>query len=155
MKGLIQPLRKEQLGKIKEIINSTELFPSELIDTMTADYFQENTNQEIWLTYNNPEPLGILYCAPERMTDGTYNALLLAIDKKHQGKGIGGALMHHLEQQLISDGHRLLLVETSGQADFEQTRQFYLKSGYEIVARIPEYYEAGDDKIVFFKILSK
>jgi ribosomal protein S18 acetylase RimI-like enzyme len=125
-----------------------------MMDEMTQDYFDSNSNNEIWLTYNNPEPIGLLYCAPERMADGTHNALLLAIHKEHQGKGIGSELMAFLENHLRNQGERVLLVETSGLDEFEMTRQFYKNNNYEIIARIPEYYEAGDDKVIFYKNLN-
>jgi len=151
MKEPIALMTRKDLLKVKEIIDSTALFPSEYLDEMTENYFGTNSNDEIWFTYGKEEPIGILYCAPERMTDGTRNALLLAVHKKHQGKGIGSKLMNHLEQFLIEQDVRMLLVETSGLEQFAQTRQFYLNNGYEKIATIPEYYEAGDAKIIFQK----
>ena len=48
----------------------------------------------------------------------------------------------------------MLLVETSGGDEFERTRRFYRTIGYEEEARIRDYYDAGDDKIVFRKALA-
>ena len=45
-------------------------------------------------------------------------------------------------------------METSGLASFESTRKFYRKCGYEEEARIREFYQAGEDKIVFRKLLT-
>ena len=45
------------------------------------------------------------------------------------------------------------LVETSGLPEFERARAFYRKCGYEEEARIREFYNAGEDKIVFRKAL--
>jgi ribosomal protein S18 acetylase RimI-like enzyme len=50
-------------------------------------------------------------------------------------------------------GGRVLLVETSGTPDFERTRAFYRKCGYEEEARIRDFYQAGADKIVYRKAL--
>ncbi len=49
---------------------------------------------------------------------------------------------------------RLLLVETSGVAGFAGQRRFYRKLGFRREARIRDYYQAGDDKVVFAKSLS-
>jgi len=54
---------------------------------------------------------------------------------------------------LKKQGVRVLLVETSGTDDFVRTRSFYEQIGYETEARIRDYYDAGDDKIVFRKAL--
>lgn len=87
------------------------------------------------------------------MTEGTWNLFLIAVSKKVQGQGIGGELVAHVEQALTLKQARILLVETSGQPDYELTRKFYPKCGYRQVANIPEYYDEGDDKIVFWKSL--
>jgi RimJ/RimL family protein N-acetyltransferase len=38
-------------------------------------------------------------------------------------------------------------------AEFERTQAFYLRCGYEKEAQIREFYQAGEDKIVFRKSL--
>ena len=87
------------------------------------------------------------------MTEGTWNALLLAVRPDRQGKGLGAALMNDIEQTLARREERILLVETSGLDAFERTRNFYRKNGYEEEARIREFYAEGEDKIVFRKAL--
>jgi hypothetical protein len=47
----------------------------------------------------------------------------------------------------------MLLVETSRLPDFDHTRKFYIKCGYEEEARIRDFYATGDDKVVFHKVL--
>jgi ribosomal protein S18 acetylase RimI-like enzyme len=87
------------------------------------------------------------------MTEGTWNLLLIAVHPERQGEGIGAALMTHAETILAAQGERVVLVETSGLPEFERTRGFYDRLGYEREARIRDYYRAGEDKIVFRKAL--
>lgn len=47
----------------------------------------------------------------------------------------------------------MLLIETSGLAGFEAQRGFYRRCGYKEEARIRDFYQAGDDKVVFRKVL--
>ena len=96
----------------------------------------------------------IAYCAPEKLTEGTWNLYLIAVHPDCQGGGIGTSMLHHLEQRLADRRERVLLVETSGLESFERTREFYRKCGYEREARIREFYQAGEDKIVFRKLLT-
>lgn len=121
---------------------------------MVAPFFAAEPCQEFWLAAAKPEPIAVAYCAQERMTEGTWNQLLLAVHPDHQGKGTGTEIMRQTEQALREQGERVLLVETSGTAEFDRTRGFYRKNGYEEEARIRDYYEAGDDKIVFRKSLA-
>lgn len=153
----IRPLSRSDLPGIKAVIAATELFPPDLLDGMTAAHFADEASPEIWLTAEAGEgsgtggPVAVLYCAPERMTSGTWNTLLIAVHPDHQGRGIGAALTRHVEAVLTGRGERVLLVETSGLPDFERTRTFYRGLGYEQEARIREFYAAGEDKIVFRK----
>ena len=144
----------DDVARLKEIVAATELFPDHLLDDMIAPYFAgENENWLVFEAEDSENIVGLAYYVPEPMTNGTYNALLLAVQPEQQGRGIGAALMTHIEQTLREQNNRILLVETSGLPKFERTRRFYRKIGYEEEARIRDFYAAGEDKIVFRKVL--
>ena len=48
-----------------------------------------------------------------------------------------------------------VFVETSGLAEFARTCWFYAEIDYTHEARIREFYQEGEDKIVFWKALAK
>ena len=121
---------------------------------MLTEYFDGNDNDRFWLTYDDSEPVGVAYCAPEQYANGTWNLYFIAVHPNRQGEGIGGKLLRYAEQMLLERGGRLLLVETSGLPDFERTQLFYRKNGYDEEARIREFYNVGDDKIIFRKALN-
>jgi ribosomal protein S18 acetylase RimI-like enzyme len=146
----IREITSSDLPFLKTVIDATELFPSEMLDGMMSGYFDGST-PDLWLTIDEGEPVAIAYCAPERMTQGTWNLLLLAVTPARQGAGHGTALLRHVESFLATQSERLLLVETSGLPEFNRTRAFYEKNGYTEVAKICDYYENGDDKIIFRK----
>lgn len=155
---MIRPLKADDLPAVKAIIDACELFPSEMLDEMVAAFFGEEPCQEFWLVFDPPEaegmPVAVAYCAQERMTEGTWNQLLIAVHPEHQGQGIGTQLMQATEGVLREHKQNLLLVETSGTDAFERTRAFYRGAGYEEEARLRDYYAPGDDKIVFRKTLA-
>ncbi len=151
----IRPIKPEDIPALKTVIDANELFPSDMLDEMIADYFQNESSSDLWFTYEDDQPIAIAYCAPEKMTEGTWNLYLIAVHPNYQGKGYGTSMMHYIEQALAERGERLLLVETSGLDSFKQTRSFYHKCGYEEEARIREFYDAGEDKIVFHKFLTE
>ena len=150
----IRPVVSKDLSDLKTVIDANELFPSEMLDDIMSDYFSNDNSHEIWLTSTvENQPVAIAYCAPEKMTEGTWNLYLIAVHPNHQGQGIGTAMVSHTEQILAVQGERILLVETSGLDSFTKTRSFYQGCGYEEEARIREFYQAGEDKIVFRKSL--
>lgn len=131
--------------------------PQELeeLSGMLTAYFNGNLGSEhFWSVYDDGEPVGVAYYAPEQYADGTWNLYFIAVRPNRQGEGLGGKLLHYIEQMLTERGDRLLLVETSGLPHFERTRAFYRKNGYDEEARIREFYKAGDDKIIFRKALT-
>lgn len=107
----------------------------------------------LWFTADDGEPIGVAYCAPEPVTDGTWNLLMLWTRHDRNGQGHGSALVRHVEDVLTERGVRLLIVETSSLPDFAGARAFYDKCGFTQEARIKNFFAAGDDKIVYTKLL--
>ena len=149
----IRPIIPEDLPALKVAIDANELFPSAMLDEMTSDFFQNQDSHDLWLTCDEGKPVALAYCAPEKMTEGTWNLYLIAVHPDYQRMGYGTAMLHYIEQTLTERGARLLLVETSGLDSYEDTRKFYRQCGYELEAIIREFYQAGEDKIVFRKSL--
>lgn len=150
----IRKVVKEDLASLKRVVDSSGLFPSDLLEGMMHDYFANESTTDIWLTREvDNKPHAIVYCAPERLTSGTYNLYLIAVHQDYQGKGLGMELMQYLENYLRSRGERVLLVETSGLPAFELTRKFYDKCLYNREAVIRDFYKEGEDKVIFWKKL--
>lgn len=150
---MIRPTILDDATALLAIAKAIGFEPGEckVLSEMMADYFSGN-NDHIWLTDDDNGPVGVAYCAPERMTNGTWNLLFIAIQPEYQGQGRGTSLIGHVEQLLRAQGARLLLVETL--ASFDRTRAFYRKCGYEEEAQIRDFYDAGADKIVYRKLLA-
>ena len=151
----IRPITSEDIPALKTVIDANDLFPSNMLDEMISDYLSNEDSQDYWFTYDDSKPVAIGYCAPERMTQGTWNLYLIAVHPDRQRIGLGTSMLYHIEQRLAKSGERILLVETSGLQSFEGTRKFYRKRGYNQEARIREFYRAGEDKIVFRKLLKQ
>jgi len=155
MNRVIRKVKKADIPELKKVLDSSELFPSYLLDDMISDYLNNDSSTDFWFTtIENGNPISIGYCAPEKLTKGTYNLYAIAVSKNQQGNGVGKQMMQYIESQLRDIGHRILIVETSGKPEFELTREFYIKCQYTKQAVIPEFYEKGDDKVVFWKKLN-
>ncbi|MGF1480271.1 MAG: GNAT family N-acetyltransferase [Cyanophyceae cyanobacterium] len=155
---MIRPSKPDDIDALMDLANAIRLFqPHELeeLNNMLAGYFDGSLgNDHFWITCDDGGPVGVAYFAPEQMANGTWNLYFIAVHPDHQGKGHGAALLRYIEQTLAARGERVLLVETSGLPDFERTRTFYRKQGFDEEARIREFYKAGDDKVIFRKALA-
>lgn len=150
----IRMITKSDTEHLKRVLDSIELFPSEMLDDMIYDYLNHPESQEIWFTATkNNIPISIGFCAPEKLTEGTYNLYAIGVKRDAQGKGTGGKMMNFIENYLKEKGHRILIVDTSGTDDFKKTRMFYEKLNYNQEAVIRDFWKEGDDKVVFWKKL--
>ncbi len=86
-------------------------------------------------------------------TVGTWDIYWIAVDRQKRGRGIGRVLSERAEAAIKRAGGRLAVIETSSTPLYDNTRGFYLKRGYETVARIPDFYSPGDDKLILLKKL--
>ena len=154
MNDKIRAVLQADVYKIKEVVDSSGLFPSEYLDEMISDYLSNPDTDEIWFTrIENETPIAIGYCVPEQLTESTYNLLAIGVLTEWQGKGIAGEMMKYIELLLKEKGGRILIVETSSDDAQIAARNFYKKIGYTQEAVIRDFWKEGEDKIVFWKKL--
>lgn len=82
---------------------------------------------DVLLYKNNQEIAGLL---TYKTTDDKAIVGLIAVSNEHQGKGIGGILLKHLETILYQKGITSLTIPT--QFENKQASNFYSKQGYSI-----------------------
>lgn len=139
-----------------DTISAADLLPPDAVAEVGADldeFLQGAASAGRWWVAAAGPIVGVAYAAAERMTDRTWNLLMLAVRPDHQGQGVGSALVRAVESDLRAVHARLLVIDTSGLESFEGQRRFYARLGYTEQARIADFYEAGEDKVVFTKSL--
>ena len=153
-KSNIRGVNAEDLPFLIDVVDSSGLFPGDMLPEMIGDSLSNTASQNYWLTYETDKPIAVAYFAPERMTSGTWNLYLIAVHAEHQHTGTGTKLMEHIEAFLASRGERILIVETSDLDEYSLTRQFYERIGYDKEAHIREFYDEGEGKVVYWKKLN-
>jgi ribosomal protein S18 acetylase RimI-like enzyme len=155
-KPMIRATEASDIPDILSLAVSSGLFPPEGTDEL-ARIVSDSLSGELgpdhlwFMDFAKDEAVGVAYCAPERLTEGTWNLYMLAIHPDVQRQGRGTALVRQVERELASRGARILLIETSGLGTYDRTRAFYRALGYDEEARIRDFYSQGDDKVVFRK----
>ncbi|MGB8646776.1 MAG: GNAT family N-acetyltransferase [Anaerolineae bacterium] len=109
----------------------------------------------IWAVYRDAPgtvPLGFACYGPVEMSEDVYDLYWLAVDRSHQDKKLGTALLQYVEQDLIGRRARQLYIETSDTSQYTPTRAFYTRRGYEQVGYMTDFYTVGDGKVVYRKV---
>jgi len=96
-------------------------------------------------------PAGYMTWGPTPLAEGAYDLYWMAVAPSEQGRGRGKELVRWLEGEAGRRRGRVIIIETSSQPKYHGTRQFYIDLGYKEVARIPDFYRAGDDRVIYAK----
>ncbi len=87
------------------------------------------------------------------MTEATFDLYWLVVGEAARGKGVGGALVAAVADELKQRGGRIIRVETSSLEGQGGARRFYEKTGFRLAGAIPDFYRQGDDLLVYAKVL--
>ncbi len=94
---------------------------------------------------------GYMTWGPTPLAEDAYDLYWMAVAPSEQGKGRGKELVLWLEDEVRRRDGRVVVIETSSQPKYRGTRRFYVDLGYKEVARIPDFYRAGDDRVIYAK----
>ena len=95
--------------------------------------------------------VGYMTWGPTPLAEDAYDIYWMAVAPSEQGKGRGRELVAWLEDEVRRRDGRVVIIETSSQPKYHGTRRFYLDLGYKEVARVPDFYRAGDDRVIYAK----
>jgi GNAT superfamily N-acetyltransferase len=88
-------------------------------------------------------------------TAASFDLYWVAVAPAGQRAGLGRALVRAAELDALRRGGRRMFVDTSGRAQYAPTRAFYERCGYGVEARLADFYDVGDDKVIFGKALAE
>jgi ribosomal protein S18 acetylase RimI-like enzyme len=87
------------------------------------------------------------------LTQRSWYLYWIFVDPSVQRIGLGQVLQRSVEDSVRQMGGERLVLETSGRPDYERSRRFYERAGFTVHGRIPDFYHAGDDCIIYCKRL--
>jgi len=156
----LRPVGRAHRARLEQLVAATGVFRPEEVATAVelldeslagdADYrfvgaFADDAAEQL---------AGYACWGPTPGTLGTADLYWIVVDPARHGHGIGTQLLIEVERRLTADGARLVVVHTSGRADYAPTRGFYEHRGYTRAATIPGFYAPGDDLVIYLKDLT-
>ncbi|MGA1712288.1 MAG: GNAT family N-acetyltransferase [bacterium] len=147
-------LNSGDVGKITDLVQECGNFRGDEIEIAT-ELVQEHLNQGVssgyeFLLLEKADILGAFACwGPIPGSVGSYDLYWLAVAPDFQGAGLGTLLFKESIQQIFSQGGRQIFIETSSRDNYLSAQRFYQRQGAELMARLPDFYQIDDDKLIF------
>lgn len=85
----------------------------------------------------------------------SYDLYWIATHEDFRGRGLGKIVLREVEKAVAALGGKAVYIETSCLPKYEPTRAFYLKNYYIEKARFEDFYNDGDDKVVYVKNVTR
>jgi len=146
---------------VRRVVASTGYFTPEEI-AVAADLVEETLRRGADEGYRFTfvdEPGGDLagYACYGRipLTQHSWDLYWIVVAPRHQGAGLGRQLVAAVSERVRGLGGRQLYAETSGRAQYAPTRAFYERTGWNAAARLPDFYAAGDDKLIYIRLVGE
>ncbi len=154
LRPMVDDDRPEVMRIVKESAEFSRL-DYEIAEDVIDDYLNDPVESGYFVTVAEVEEavVGYITYGLTPLTIGTWDVYWIAVDPQEKGKGIGTALLEDAEKEIKGANGYLILIETSGTTEYENTRGFYESRGYEVACVIKDYYNRGDDLVTFQKRL--
>jgi GNAT superfamily N-acetyltransferase len=153
----IRPIEADDRAAVRSLIHGTGSFKSHEVDVAMelVDIALTRRGQDDYHPYVLEEEDGTVAAyacfGKNPMTRATFDLYWLATRADRMGKGYGRKIVAFVEEEVKRRGGRLLVIETSSKESYGTTREFYLKIGCTLAATLPDYYDDGDDKLIYLK----
>jgi ribosomal protein S18 acetylase RimI-like enzyme len=146
----------EDVQNIRDIVESTGFFRPDETD-IAVELVEErlargkSSGYEFLFACHNGKTVayscyGLIPC-----TIKSYDLYWIAVHYNFRGTGIGSHLLKLTEKEIAGEGGYGIYAETSSKEQYLSTRKFYEKNDYRLKARFEDFYDDGDDKMVYVK----
>jgi ribosomal protein S18 acetylase RimI-like enzyme len=152
----IRPMAARDKSELMAILRDTPEFKAEEVDIaeeLIDAYLEDGPDAGYALLVGEVDSFvaGYICYGPTPITTGTWDVYWMAVSRRAQRHGLGKALLAAAESEISKLQGRLILIETSSKPGYEKAQRFYSRQGYELINRIADFYEPGDDKLTYLK----
>ncbi len=150
-------LRPGEDEQIREITESVHLFYDFEVDVaeelaiLNIDKGPKQSGYNFILCELDSNIIGYTCYGSIACTRNRFDLFWIVVADKFRGRDIGKQLISETEKKVCEEGGEKIYVETSSREPYYGTRQFYEKCNYKIDAIQKDYYDDGDDKVIYVK----
>jgi D-alanine-D-alanine ligase len=148
----------EDCEVVREIVEATGLFRAGEID-VAVELVEARLERgaasgyEFAFAEQKGDCVGYICYGKNTVTVSSFDVYWIAVEPSKQGQGIGKLLLEEAERKIAAAGGTRIYIETSHRSDYQATRGFYERCGYELVSVLDDFYAPGDSKATYLKIV--
>lgn len=152
-------LKRGEDKRIREITESVGVFHCyevDIAEELAIDNIEKGPYKSEYnfiLCEYDSEIIGYTCYAEIPCTKNRYDLDWIVVHNGSRGMDIGKRLISATEEKILERGGKKIYIETSSTEPYYGTRQFYIKRGYKEEAVFKDFYDDGDDKVVYVKNL--
>jgi len=152
-------VRFSDIDEVTEIVRSTGFFREDEIEVARelvdeGFHIGEESGYEFIFAEIEGKVVGYSCYGLIPCTLKSYDLYWIATHNDFRGKGIGRLVLKKTEEAVNSLGGKTVYVETSSKEQYVSTRVFYEKNDYILKAQFDDFYDIGDHKCVYIKVVS-
>jgi len=154
---MIRPMEAQDKMAVLGLVRATGFFTAAEVEVAEElmDIYLEKPGQKdyhvVVVENDQKDVAGYMTWGPTPLAEDAYDLYWMAVSPAEQGRGRGKELVRWLEDEVRGRDGRMIAIETSSQPKYQGTRRFYIDLGYKEVARVPDFYRAGDDRVIYAK----
>lgn len=154
----LRGLERADRQAVEALVRATDLFtPAEkdvAMEVLDAYLAQPGRDYHALGAFLPDDHLvGFACYGPTACTRGTWDLYWIAAAADSRGHGVGTLLLEEVERRVAGRQGRMLVIETSSRTEYTPARAFYERRGYSPIARVPDFYAPGDDRLIFVRSL--
>jgi ribosomal protein S18 acetylase RimI-like enzyme len=139
---------------IRQILHSSGFFYDFEIDVaveLAEEYLEYGTESDYYFLFAEIDgrTLGYTCFGPIACTKRSFDLYWIAVHNDARGSGLGKILMRESEKIIKDLGGKGIFIETSSRNKYIPTQKFYDSIGCELIARIKDFYDDDDDKLIY------
>ena len=150
----LRPLAPEDRAALADMLARTAQFTDDEVD-VALELIDEALEQgeassyRVIVAHHDAVPVGYVCYGRTPMTEATFDLYWIVVEPTLRGGGVGKQLWSACEADVMADGGQLVRIETSSTELYGGTLAFYDRIGFAEVARIGDFYRAGDDLVTY------
>jgi ribosomal protein S18 acetylase RimI-like enzyme len=149
---------QNDIERIREIVVSTQFFYNHEVEVaveLIGERLSKGESSGYHFVFAEVDGVTAAYSCYGHieMTKSCFDLYWLVTHNQFRGKGIGKKLLEETYREAKKMDCTIIIAETSGREHYAPTQAFYISAGYTLEATIHDYYDKGDDKLIYVKKL--